>query len=389
MSGHPLEGVRVLDLSRLLPGPYCTLLLADLGAEVIKIEDCEAGDYIRAMGPFVEGQSAYFLALNPGKKSVSLNLKSAAGRALFLKLAATAQVVVEGFRPGTVERLGVGYDAVRTVNPAVVYCSISGHGQTGPDRDRTGHDLNFQARTGMLDLCGSRGTGPAIAPVQIADLSSAMFAAAGILAHLREGERTGTGRYIDIGMYDSALAWMVMPVAEHSAGERGGRGRLPLTGKHPCYNVYATRDGRSVSLAALEPKFWQAFCRKVGRNDLLPLQFSERLEDHAAVEALFAERTWEEWRALLADTDFCCWVVSSLGEALDDAQARARGLVAGPGGGGPPVFRLGHPLREGGADGLRPCPEQGENTAEILRQLGVTEAEMDGLEAAGVIRRSR
>jgi alpha-methylacyl-CoA racemase len=389
MSGPPLDGVRVLDLSRLLPGPFCTLLLSDLGAEVIKVEDVEGGDYIRAMGPFVDGVSAYFLALNPGKKSISLNLKAPAGRSLFLKLAATARVVVESFRPGTVDRLGIGYEAVRAINPGIVYCSISGYGQTGPDRDKAGHDLDFIARSGILDLCGRPGAVPAIPPVQMADLSSAMYAAAGILAYLRESERTGEGRYIDIGMLDSAVSWMVMPVAEHSAGERGGRGRRPLTGKHPCYNVYRTRDGRDVSLAALEKKFWEAFCRKIGRDDLVPLQFSERVEDFALFEALFASRTGAEWKELLAGTDFCCEVVPSLDEALDDPQIKARGLVAGPGANGPPVIRLGHPLRDEAVQADRACPGHGEHTQELLREVGVSEAEIDDLEASGVVRRAR
>jgi alpha-methylacyl-CoA racemase len=389
MSARPLAGVRILDLSRLLPGPYCTLLLADLGAEVIKVEDVEGGDYIRAMGPFVGGESAYFLALNPGKKSLSLNLKAPAGRALFLKLAATARVVVESFRPGTVDRLGIGYEAVHPVNPGIVYCAISGFGQTGPDRDKAGHDLGFIARSGMLDLCGRPGAAPAIPPVQIADLSSAMYAAAGILAYLRESDRTGNGRYLDIGMLDSAVSWMVMPVAEYSAGERGGRGRLPLTGKHPCYNVYRTRDGRAVSLAALEKKFWESFCRKVGRDDLIPLQFSEKPEDHAPFEALFASRTGAEWQELLEGTDFCCEVVPSLAEALDDHQVRARGLVAPPDPAGPDVFGLGHPLRDRGAGERRSCPRHGQHTAEVLRGIGVTDAELEALEASGVIRRAR
>ncbi|MGZ5454335.1 MAG: CaiB/BaiF CoA transferase family protein [Candidatus Aminicenantales bacterium] len=386
MKSKPLEGVRVLDLSRLLPGPFCTLLLADLGAEVIKVEDVESGDYIRAWAPFVAGQSAYFLALNPGKKSVSLNLKAEAGRELFLKLAATAGVIVESFRPGTVDRLGIGFEAVKSVNPRVIYCAISSFGQDGPDRDRAGHDLNFLARSGILDLCGRPGTPPAIPPVQVADLSSAMYAAAGVLAYLREAERTGEGRYVDIGMLDSAIAWMVMPVAEYAAGERGGRGRLPLTGKYPCYNVYRARDGRDICLAALESKFWHAFCGAVGREDLLPLQFSERSEDFAQFDALFAGRTADEWKAILKETDFCCEVVPSLDEVLNDAQVRHRGLVIAPPPGTPPVVRVGHPLRER-REPPGDCPGHGEHTAEILAELGVSAAKMDDLEAAGVIRR--
>jgi crotonobetainyl-CoA:carnitine CoA-transferase CaiB-like acyl-CoA transferase len=389
MNGQPLQGVRVLDLSRLLPGPFCTLLLADLGAEVIKIEDLEGGDYIRAWPPFIGGQGAYFLALNAGQKSVALNLKAPAGRELFLKLAATAGVILESFRPGTVDRLGIGFEAVKSVNPRAVYCSISSFGQDGPDRDRAGHDLNFLARSGILGLCGRPGALPTIPPVQIADLSSALYAAAGILAYLREAERTGHGRFLDIGMLDSAIAWMVMPVAEYSAGERDERGRLPLTGKFPCYNVYGTRDGRAVCLAALEPKFWQAFCRTVGRDDLLPLQFSAKAEDKAKFEALFAGRTADEWAALLKGTDFCCEVVPSLGEALDDPQVRHRGLVIAPPPGVPGVIRVGHPLRDRAGKGAGTCPGHGQHTAEVLGGLGLSGAEMDGLEAAGVIRRGR
>ena len=386
MNHKPLEGVRILDLSRLLPGPFCTLILADLGAEVIKIEDLEGGDYIRAMAPFIDGQSAYFLALNPGKKSLSLNLKAAAGREIFLELAATAGVVVESFRPGTVDRLGIGYAAVKAVNPRVVYCSISGFGQDGPDRDRAGHDLDFIARSGILDLCGRRGAVPTIPPVQIADLSSAMYAAAGILAYLREAERTGEGRLLDIGMLDSAVSWMVMPVAEYSAGERGGRGRLPLTGKHPCYNVYKTRDGRDISLAALESKFWCAFCGAVGRTDLLPLQFSEKPKDLAKFEKLFSGRTAAEWQALLAGTDFCCEVVPSIAEVLNDPQLEHRALVIAPAPGAPAVTRVGHPLRDReAASGA--CPAHGQHTAEILAGLGYPAADIEKLEASGVIRR--
>lgn len=389
MNDKPLAGVRVLDLSRLLPGPYCTLVLADLGAEVVKVEDTEGGDYIRAMGPFVDGESSYFLALNPGKKSVSLNLKAPAGRGLFLRLAATSRVVVESFRPGAVDRLGIGYEAVRAVNPGVVYCSISGYGQDGPDRDLAGHDLDFSARAGILGLCGRPGQLPTIPPVQIADLSSALFAATGILAALRESDRTGAGRYLDIGMLDSALALMVMPVAEYVAGERGGRGRMPLSGKHPCYNVYRTRDGRDISLAALERKFWEGFCRKVGRDDLLPLQFSERPEDFALFEALFASRTAAEWREFLAGTDFCCGVVPTLEEVFADPQVAARGLVIPSLPSGPRVSRIGHPLRDRSERGRGPCPGHGQHTGEVLGELGLTGPELDALEAAGVVRRGR
>jgi crotonobetainyl-CoA:carnitine CoA-transferase CaiB-like acyl-CoA transferase len=190
-------------------------------------------------------------------------------------------------------------------------------------------------------------------------------------------------------MLDSAVAWMIMPVAEHAAGERGGPGRRPLTGKHPCYNVYRTRDGRHVCLAALEKKFWCAFCAKVGRDDLLPLQFSEKPEDFALFEELFAGRTADEWAALLEGTDFCCDVVPTLGEVLEDRQIRHRGLVIPPAPGAPAVIRVGHPLRDRAAADPGACPGHGQHTAEVLGELGIAGARLDELEAAGVIRRGR
>lgn len=389
MSDKPLRGVRILDLSRLLPGPYCTLLLADLGAEVIKVEDLGIGDTIRAMGPFIGSQSAYFLALNSGKKSLAVDLKSPAGRQAFLKLAATAQVVVEGFRPGTVDRLGVGYEDVKAVRPGVVYCSISGFGQSGPDRDRAGHDLIYLARAGILDLNGRPGELPTLPPVQIADLGSAMYAAVGILAALRESERTGRGRFLDIGMMDSAMAWLVMTVAEHAAGERGGRGGRPLTGKHPCYNIYRTRDGHEIALTALEPKFWEGFCRAMDRPDLRERQFSDKPEDHAEFAALFAARTREEWKAFLEGTDFCCEVVPTLEEALSSPQARHRAIIESAAAEGRLSLRVNHPLRPVRGEEPAPCPEPGEHTFALLKEVGYSEGELSALEAARAIRGPR
>lgn len=385
MDRKPLESIRILDLSRLLPGPYCTLLLADLGAEVIKIEDLAGGDYIRAWPPFIGGQSAYFLALNPGKKSFAVNLKPAKGREVFLKLASTAQVIMEGFRPGTADRLGIGFEAVRSVNPALVYCSISGYGQDGPMRDRAGHDLNYIARSGILGLTGAEGSPPPIPPVQIADLSSAMYAAIAILAALRESERSGRGRYLDIGMMDSAMAWLVITVAEFAAGERGGRGRLPLTGKYPCYNVYRTRDGSEITLAALETKFWSEFCRLTGRPDLIERQFAEDPETLAEVRALFAARTREEWASLAAAGDFCCELVLPLGEALGDPHIRHRGLVRTKRAGEGPGIELGNPLRRLGAGEPGTPPGYGEHTRPLLRELGYAEREIAELVESGII----
>jgi crotonobetainyl-CoA:carnitine CoA-transferase CaiB-like acyl-CoA transferase len=389
MSNKPLAGIRVLDLSRLLPGPFCTLLLADLGAEVIKVEDVAGGDYIRAWPPFVGGRSSYFLALNPAKKSVALNLKPAKGREVFLKLAATARVIMEGFRPGTAGRLGIDFEAVSAVNPAIVYCSISGYGQDGPRRDRAGHDLNYIARSGILGLTGQEGNLPVIPPVQIGDLSSAMYAAVAILAALRESERTGRGRYLDIGMMDSAMSWLVMTAAELAAGDRGVRGKLPLTGRYPCYNVYRTKDGSEVTLAALEEKFWRDFCGAAGRPDLIGRQFEQSPEVLAELRALFAGRTAMEWESLAKDGDFCLELVLTLEEALLDPQVRHRDLVRRTSVGGESYLELGNPLRRLQKGELGEAPEHGEHTLALLRELGYSEDELIELERSGLIRGRR
>jgi alpha-methylacyl-CoA racemase len=385
MDDKPLEGLRILDLSRLLPGPYATLLLADLGAEVIKVEDLAGGDYIRAWPPFIGGRSAYFLALNPGKKSFAVNLKTAQGREVFLRLASTAQAVMEGFRPGTADRLGIGFEALRAVNPALVYCSISGYGQDGPMRNRAGHDLNYIARAGILGLSGSEGGSPSIPPVQIADLSSAMYAAVAILAGVRESERTGRGRYIDIAMMDSAMSWLVLTAAEFAAGERGRRGRLAFTGKYPCYNVFRTKDGLEVCLAALEAKFWAGFCVAVGRSDLIERQFAEDPGTLAEVRALFAGRTREEWVALARREDFCLESVLTLEEALLDTHVRHRGLVRKADVEGESVIELANPLRRLAPRDPGPPPGLGEHTVALLGELGYSAEAVAAMAAAGVI----
>jgi crotonobetainyl-CoA:carnitine CoA-transferase CaiB-like acyl-CoA transferase len=334
-------------------------------------------------------RSAYFLALNPGKKSLALNLKAPGGREVFLRLAATAKIILEGFRPGTVDRLGIGFEAVKAVNPGIVYCSISGYGQDGPLRDRAGHDLNYIARSGILGLSGSADGVPAIPPVQIADLSSGMFAAVGMLAGLRDSELTGRGRYLDIGMMDSALSWLIMTVAEFSAGERGRRGRLHLTGKFPCYNVYRTKDGHEITLAALETKFWSDFCRAAGRPDLLDLQYSEEPAVLAEVAAVFAGRTRDEWAALARAGDFCSEPVQTLEEALQDVQVRRRGLVRLIREREETLIELGNPLRRLDPDAPGPCPEHGEQTEDLLRELGYSSEDLAELEASGVIKAGR
>ncbi len=311
----PLAGVRVLDLSRLLPGGFCSLLLADFGAEVLKVEDTGMGDYIRWSPPYYDGahdsaRSALFLSLNRNKRSIRLDLKSDGGRAALLRLVREYDVVLESFRPGVLDRLGVGYERMREENAGVVYCAISGYGQSGPKRDASGHDMNYLGLVGLLGLTGELGGEPVQAAGQIADLGGgALMAAFGIMAALRERDGakgspgSGEGQMVDVSMADGALSWLAMVVGAHFAdGSVPRRGELPLAGSLVCYRPYECSDGW-VTLGALEPKFWQAWCRGVAREDLIAAQFERPGSSaHAEVQQIFRSRTRAEWEQFAAST---------------------------------------------------------------------------------------
>jgi crotonobetainyl-CoA:carnitine CoA-transferase CaiB-like acyl-CoA transferase len=382
MSYQPLAGLRLLDLSRLLPGPYCTMLLADLGAEVIKIETPLAGDYARLAPPEL-GLGGLFEAVNRNKKSVALNFRNARGREIFLQLAEGADVVMETSRPGALKRWGMDYNGVRAVNPRIIYCSLSGYGQSGPYRDRAGHDLNYIAVGGLLALNGAAG-GPPIPPgVQIADLAGGMLAAIAILGALAGRERTGRGAHLDVAMLDAVVSW-VAPLVDPQflgAGRNPERGRMTLSGGLPCYNVYETADGQYLTLSALEPNFWQAFCNAVTRADLLPRQFE--YQAIAEVAAIFRERTRAEWLAHFESVDACVEPVNSFAEMWRHPQVRHRGLVAGAAGQGE---RVGSPFTFAAPERVSPAPALGAHTREALKGIGLGDEEIEELEAKGVVK---
>ncbi len=398
MSG-PLEGLTVLDLSRLLPGPFCSLLLADLGADVLKVEDTGMGDYVRWSPPYVEGvedsaRSALFLALNRNKRSIRLDLKSEQGREVLLRLVRDADVLLESFRPGVLDRLGVGYDRLKQENPGIVYCAISGYGQDGPYRDRAGHDMNYLGLGGMLALTGERGGPPVQNAGQVADVGGgALMAAVGILAALRERERSGEGQLVDVSMTDGALSWLAM-LAAQQLNDRGGRplrrGELPLSGSLLCYRPYACADGW-VTLGALEPKFWQAWCRGVGREDLIERQFDPPgSEAHAQVEAIFAARTRADWSEFAAQHDCCMEPLLELDEALESDLVRAREMVVelDQPGAREPVRLLGLPIklsRTPGDPTRAPGPALGGDTDAVLAAAGYGEEQIAALKEAGVV----
>ncbi|HUR86919.1 MAG TPA: CoA transferase [Solirubrobacteraceae bacterium] len=396
MSG-PLEGVRVLDLSRLLPGGFCSLLLADYGADVLKVEDMGLGDYIRWAPPAVEGaapsaRSALFLALNRNKRSIRIDLKQPEGREVLLALVRDHDVVLESFRPGVLDRLGAGYEAMRAVNPKVVLCAITGYGQDGPLRDRAGHDMNYLGLVGLLGLTGARDGPPVQSGGQIADIGGgALMAAFGILAALREAERTGEGQVVDVSMADGALSWLAMVAARYFAeGAAPSRGELELAGAIACYRPYACADGW-VTLGALEPKFWHAWCRGVGREDLVAAQYAAPgSPEHAEVEAIFAARTREEWVGFAAEHDCCLEPVLDLGEALSSELVAARAMVAelDQPGATEPVRLLGAPVklsRTPPDTNRLPGPELGEHTESVLRAAGFDEERIASLLAAGAV----
>jgi crotonobetainyl-CoA:carnitine CoA-transferase CaiB-like acyl-CoA transferase len=397
VSDLPLAGLKILDLSRLLPGGFCSLLLADFGADVIKVEDTGMGDYVRWAPPYYEGadqtaQSALFLALNRGKRSIRLDLKSDAGKEVLLRLVRDADVLLESFRPGVLDRLGVGYERLREENPRLVYCAITGYGQDGPNRDRSGHDMNYLGLGGLLGLTGEADGPPVQAAGQIADIGGgALMGAIGVLVALKERERSGEGQFVDCSMFDGALSWLALVAAEALAtGNTPRRGQLPLSGAITCYRPYRCADGY-VTLGALEPKFWKNWCLGVAREDLVDRAFDPPGSDtHAAVSEIFAARTRDEWRQFASEHDCCLEPVLELDEVLDSELVRARNMVAGLAQPGVdrPVRLLGTPiaLSRTPADPSRaPGPGLGEHTAEVLAETGFSEEEIEAALESGAV----
>ncbi len=386
----PLAGLKVLDLTRLLPGPVCTLHLADLGAEVIKIEDPGAGDYARTLGlGAAPGEDSFFFrVLNRNKYSLRLDLKRPAGVEVFLRLALDADVIVESFRPGVVDRLGVGYAAVREVNPRIVYCAITGYGQDGPWRERAGHDLNYLATAGVLDQIGTRGGDPAIPNLQIADLlGGALTAAMGILAAVIGARATGQGRYLDVSMTDAVFAHAYSPLLSVlTRGTTLPRGTDDLSGGLPAYGLYRTQDERWLAVSAIEPKFWRAFCAAIGKPELEPFGLARGEQGERTrqeLEALFASRPLSAWATLFETVDCGVTPVLSFEEALVHPQLTARGMLRTIDG----LAQFAPPLKIGGWEFTvrRPAPKLGADGTALLRAAGFQDEEIASLEAQGVI----
>jgi crotonobetainyl-CoA:carnitine CoA-transferase CaiB-like acyl-CoA transferase len=379
-----LRGIRVLDLSRLLPGPFLTMVLADMGADVVKVEDPRVGDYLRAFPPAKGGIAGRFLAVNRGKRSLALDLKAPAGRDAFLRMAARADVVVESFRPGVMDKLGVGYAALAAANPRIVVCSISGYGQTGPYAHRAGHDLDYLALAGVLAMGGGVAGGPPMMPgVQIADLAGgALWGATSILGALVGRERTGRGAHLDVSMTEGALALLAAELGNQDCGAHPTRGTETLNGGLACYGIYRARDDRYLAVGALEPKFWLALNQAIGRPPSvaeLAGDATQQARVRASLAEIFAQRTAAEWHAHLTQHDCCVEIVMELDELADLALHKERGVFftidGGPGVG--PVQQIRTPV--GTPSNPSPPPRLGEHSRTVLEEYGFSADEIAAL----------
>lgn len=385
----PLNGLRVIDFSRLLPGPYATLVLADMGADVLKVEAPRGGDYLRAFPPVLDGRKygARFGALNTGKRSIAVDLKKPQGVEIARELACGADVVVESFRPGVMERLGLGYEVLRAVNPGLIYCAISGYGQDGPYTHRAGHDLNYVAMAGVMGMAGPNDGPPELPAVQVADIGAgALWPLIGILSALHARHSTGQGALIDASMTDGSLGFLQMELAELLAtGNHPNRGEAMLTGGQACYGVFETADGGYMTVAALEPKFWGAFCRAVQRPELMSRHLGTP-EKARATKALLAElfktRTRAQWEATFAEVEACVEPVLSPSELPEHPLHVARGNFINDDGGMP---RIRTPMRPRDAAPPKRAPELGESSRQVLLELGYDEETIETLYQSRIV----
>lgn len=398
----PLQDVRILDLTRLIPGAVCTSMLGDAGAEVIKVEEPNTGDYERQIHPFIGSMASRFLILNRNKKSVALNLKEDKGRKIFLEMAKEADVLVEGFRPGAMKNLGLDYESLRKINQRLIYCSISSFGQDGPYRDVVAHDINILGMAGFFDITGEKDRKPVIPGVQIADSVAGMNAALAILIALIGREKTDRGQFLDISMFDGVMSWMFDAARYSFAGEtipKRDKGRL--WGGLPNYNLYETKDGKFLAVGSLESKFKRILLNKLGRDDCAGeeaettsseiTQTDEEL--HTFIRKIFLTKTRNEWIKEFDELNICVGPVNSLEEALSHPQTVFREMVIKvdhPSAGR--IKQMGSPLKFSDIPldvNRLPAPRQGEHTREILCGLGYSESRINELIKENIVREEK
>jgi len=391
----PLEGIRVVDLSRVLAGPYCSMLLADLGAEVLKVEEPPVGDEARRVGPFIEGESAYFMSINRGKKSITLNLKNPRGKAILIELVKRSQVLLENFRPGTMRKLGLHYEALKEVNPRLVYASCSGFGQTGPYAERGAYDIIIQGMGGIMSITGEAGRPPVRVGVSIGDLAAGLFTTIGILAALQALQKTGQGQFVDVGMLDCQVALLEHAIIRYTTtGEVPG----PLGSRHPSiapFEAFEAKDGYIV--LGVGTNHWERFCKMLGREDLLhDPRFATnalRAEHYTVLKPILAEilqtRTVAEWLRDMEKAGIPCGPINAVDQVVGDPQVKAREMIVEvehqTGG---KVRMAGIPIKlsstPGGIQGSAPL--LGEHTEKVLTQLlGYSSEEVGQLRQEGIV----
>ena len=393
---RPLDGIRVLDLSRLLPGPYASHILASFGADVIKVERPGEGDYMREYLPQTQGFNATFLTINRGKRSISLDLRKPAGKEVFRALVERSDVVLDGFRPGVMDKLGLGYQVLSQVNPKIIYAALTGYGQTGPNAQEAGHDLNYLALSGMLDLLGDAEGVPLVPGIQIADVAAgALPTVIGILLALQHRNKSKAGQMVDISMFDSLLGLMPVQIANYTATKRRPkRGHERLFGRYACYNIYPVRNGRFMVVAALEPRFWAALCKAIDREDLIQDQFVEGHAQEiliAELTRIFQKKQVDEWMEIFTEFDACVTEVREISRSVQDDHVAQRGLITPIRGKDGEVYeQLGVFPKLSDAPGYiaGDAPRRGQHTRQILRSLKYPAKQIDEMVAAKIVEES-
>ena len=393
---RPLDGIRVLDLSRLLPGPYASHILASFGADVIKVERPGEGDYMREYLPQTQGFNATFLTINRGKRSISLDLRKPAGKEVFRALVERSDVVLDGFRPGVMDKLGLGYQVLSQVNPKIIYAALTGYGQTGPNAQEAGHDLNYLALSGMLDLLGDAEGVPLVPGIQIADVAAgALPTVIGILLALQHRNKSKAGQMVDISMFDSLLGLMPVQIANYTATKRRPkRGHERLFGRYACYNIYPVRNGRFMVVAALEPRFWAALCKAIDREDLIQDQYVEGHAQEiliAELTRIFQKKQVDEWMEIFTEFDACVTEVREISRSVQDDHVAQRGLITPIRGKDGEVYeQLGVFPKLSDAPGYiaGDAPRRGQHTRQILRSLKYPAKQIDEMVAAKIVEES-
>ena len=392
MPQPPLAGIKVLDLTKLAPGPFCTMILGDLGADVIKIEEpgpptgrrAEQAGKAGTDGPGPAFSGSPFNALNRNKKSIGLNLKSGPGKEVFRRMVQRADVLVQEYRPGVAERLGIGYEQMAIRNDRLIYCAITGYGQDGPYRNLVGHDLNYIATAGVLSILRRAGQLPTIPHNLIADYAGGgMHAAIGILAALVARTQTGRGQYVDIAMMDGSMALMTQSFANFFANARlPTRGETPLDGAIPNYNLYETKDGKIITIGAIEPWFFANLCRALGREDLVEHEYNSarRAEIQESFRTIFRTKTRDEWFEILSQTDVCVGKMNTLDEVEADPQVQARKMIVEldtPEGRKVKQVGISVKLSETPGSIRSLAPTLGQHTEEVMHGLGYSDEQIE------------